>query len=254
MFWFIVWTWFYDKKWFIEKEIETPYGKAEVLIWEIESKKVVILPRHWKNHKNLPHHINQKANIYALKSLQVDKIISFSVCWVLNKNISLAKALIFDDLFFPDNRLWDSQICSFFDKPWKDGRWHLIASSFFDSDMIKDIKDILKNNYEENLTYVHSVWPRFNSKSEIRFFQSIKADAISQTVGPEVILSNELEIPYSFVWFWVDYANGVSSKPTTMDELNENLWKSKQVFEDIIKEMTKKDKTYKFKWFVYKFN
>ena len=88
------------------------------------------------------------------------------------------------------------------------------------------------------LTYGHVNGPRFNSKKEIQFLQNY-CDAISQTCGPEVILANELELPYVLLGFGVDYANGVT-EPTPIETLNAHMAKSKEVFTKLLTELLEK--------------
>jgi 5'-methylthioadenosine phosphorylase len=253
MIWFITGTGFYDYPGMEKKIVKTKFGDAEVLVWKIEGKDIAIICRHWETHQYLPNHINFRANIMALKELWVNSILSFSVAWVINADLDLNMGSTINDLYTPDNRLPNWEICTFFNKPWEKGRWHLIAESFYNSKMNADIKEIMWENLVENSTYVYSIWPRFNSKAEIRGFKNLWGDYVSQTCWPEAILSWELEIPYAQFVYWVDYANWIKSEPTPLEELSQNLENSTPVFKKVLRWLLKKDTKYSFEWFVYRF-
>jgi purine nucleoside phosphorylase len=254
MIWFITWTGFYDYPDLHKKVIETKFWIAEVLVWTIDWKDVAIICRHWETHELLPNHINFRANIIALKELWVRCIVSFSVAWVIDEKLELNKWAIINDLYTPDNRLPNWGICTIFNELWEKWRWHLISESFFNSKINEDIKEIMWENTTLNATYVYSIWPRFNSKAEIRGFKNIWGDYVSQTCWPESILSGELEIPYALFVYGVDYANWVKNEPTSMKELWKNLENSTNVFKKVLKGLLKKDNDYSFEWFVYRFN
>jgi len=254
MIWFITGTGFYDYPDLEKKVVKTKFWMAEVLVWTIEGKEIAIICRHWEKHQYLPNHINFRANIMALKKIWVDAILSFSVAGVINDKLELNKWAIISDLFTPDNRLPNWEICTIFNEPWEKWRWHLIAESFFNLQIWEDIKEILDWDVVEDSTYVYSIWPRFNSKAEIRNFKNIWGDYVSQTCWPEAILSWELEIPYAQFVYGVDYANGVKDIATSMEELSQNLENSKWVFKKVLKWLLKKENNYSFEWFVYRFN
>lgn len=253
MIWFITWTEFYDYPDLEKKIIKTKFWDAEVLVWKIENKEIAIICRHWKGHKFLPNHINFRANILALKEVWVKIILSFSVAWVINPDFLLNKWMIINDLFFPENRLPNWEICTLFSEPWKKWRGHLIAERFFNSKINEDIKEILDWDVIENATYVYSIWPRFNSKSEIKSFKNAGWDCVSQTCWPEAILAWELEIPYAQFCYWVDFANWVKNTPTSIEELSENLKKSTNVFKKVLRWLLKKWNKYDFEGFIYRF-
>ncbi|MBA7686354.1 S-methyl-5'-thioadenosine phosphorylase [subsurface metagenome] len=103
-----------------------------------------------------------------------------------------------------------------------------------------------------NVVYAHANGPRFNTKSEIKMLRNY-ASFVSQTAGPEIVLAGELEIPYALLGFGVDYANGVKKEPTPVEELRDNLKKSKMAFTNVLRELIKKYRVPKFEGFIYRF-
>ncbi|MBT3463844.1 MTAP family purine nucleoside phosphorylase [archaeon] len=244
---------FYDFEGLINKEekiIKTEFGDVNVLLGELSNKKIAYISRHGKNHELLPNMINHRANIFALKQLGAKAIISTTVCGLTNSGLDLAKIIVFDDLYYPDNRLPSGEVCSIYKKPGDKKRGHLIFSSLYNK-TIREI--IIKNNesYDKG-TYGYVNGPRFNSRSEVKMLLQF-TDAISQSAGPEVVLAGELEIPIVLLGFGIDYANGASEKPTPIDVLNDNLKKSKDEFKKVILSFLDNYEEPQFDGFVYRF-
>lgn len=251
---FITGSNFYDHENFSWESVKTKYGTAEFLRGEIANTEVIILPRHGKDHKNLPNHINYLANAEAIKTLQPKAVISFSVCGVLNTEIPLGNPIVPQDFFFPENRLPDGKLCTIFQDNTEEKGHLLPTGNFLDDTIQSNLAEICSADFSPvpSGTYIHSNGPRFNSKTEISYFQSVGGDMISQTCGPEIVLTNELEIPFGMLCFGIDYANGVSETPSSIEELNTNLAKSTAVFKMVIEKMVENGSEYKFGNFVYK--
>ena len=235
----------------VERIVGTDFGNVDVVIGNIAGVEVVFLSRHGKGHEKLPNHINYRASMAAMKKLGVDCVISATVCGILDPSVPLGRPIVFNDLFFPDNRLPNGELCSMFYDIAEKGRGHYIFSSPFSGVMRAKIKKMFPNVLE--LVYAHANGPRFNSRSEIKMFRSY-AGAISQTAGPEVVLAGELEIPILLLGYGVDYANGVCEEPTSMEVLNGNLANSKGVFIDIITAFIEDYDKPSFEGFVYRFD
>jgi len=226
------------------KTVATYFGEVILDIIELKGKEIAHISRHGKNHEILSSQINHRANIAALSSLGVKLIIGTTVCGITNVKLELAKILLFNDLFYPDNRLPNGELCTFFTKIGDPKRGHFMFANPF------SILNNLGNAYE-NVVYGHANGPRFNSKSEINFIKN-HADAISQTCGPETVLSGELEIPYVLMGYGVDYANGIKDQPTPIDELKKNLKNSRSEFQKAIEQILLLQIP-KFEGFVYRF-
>ena len=216
-----------------ECEIENEFGSVSLRKGQLNGVPVVFYSRHGEYHQRLPNMLNYRAYLKAMKDMGVELLVATSVCGVLNKDIPLAKLLLFEDTFFPDNRLPDGELCTMHTREADPQRGHLIAASLINQQSNKNLESF---EAVRELTYGHVNGPRLNSKAEIRFFKQY-ADVISQTCGPEAVLAGELELPYVLLGFGVDYANGVSEIPTSMDELNNNMALSKQVFSEAIQHL-----------------
>lgn len=244
---------FYEKEGFVGEVFDTRFGAVSLLKGEAAGAPCIILPRHGKGHHYLPHQINHRANLLALKQAEATAIVSLSVCGITNPAWGLAKPIVASDLFFPDNRLGDGQICTLFHEPGEPGRGHLLASTLFNSELSQALASGFQSQPLEGI-YGYVPGPRFNTKSEIRALQQLDISFISQTCGPEAVLANELELPYALAGFGIDYANGVVDTPTPVELLNENLTKSKHAFDALIEALQEPKEGFAFQNFVYRFD
>lgn len=234
-----------------EHSVSTKYGECILKIGSVFKRKIAFIARHGKNHSILPNNINHRANLMALKKIGVQALLSTTVCGVLDRALPLTRLVVFDDIHFPDNRLPSGEACTIYDEIGDKNRGHYIFDKPFSERLRQQVINASDNPLISGV-YAYVNGPRFNSKSEIRSLQQY-ASFVSQTAGPEVVLAGELEIPCALVGFGVDYANGVSEKPTPVDVLRENLIKSKSVFVSLIKSLLKSFKEVDFEGFIYRF-
>lgn len=238
-----------DAEIFESQQVSTDYGNVRVDIYDFAGKRVGHIARHGRNHDKLPNMINHRANVRALSKLGAKLIIGTTVCGITKPKIDLGKLLLFTDLYYPDNRLPDGEVCTFYTEPGDAKRGHYLFGSPFH---LRTIQDISGLDTISNVTYGYVNGPRFNSQSEIRMISQY-CDAISQTAGPECVLAGELEIPYVLLGFGVDYANGVAEEPTPVDVLNSNMEKSTTVFAESIETILKNMDSPEFEGFIYRF-
>ena len=111
--------------------VETRFGEAEVAVSEIGPWTVGGISRHRKGHHHLPHTIPHRANLAALKQLGARAALATTVVGVVDPDIPLGRPILFDDLFFPENRLPDGEACTMFPEPGEAGRGHLIQTEPF---------------------------------------------------------------------------------------------------------------------------
>ncbi len=200
----------------------TPYGL--IPLWQSQTSdcQLGVLLRHGPQHAYLPHLVNHRGMIYALKQWQADIIISFSVVGILNRTCPLAQPIVFDDVFFPSNQLPTGEACTFFDRPAQPGRGHFLVSNPLSLSLRHFLLKLIPNPISSGI-YGHVFGPRFSTQIELKYLQSLGITAISQTSGPEFVLAGEFQIPYALIGFGVDYADPDPSCRSSVDELNQNL-------------------------------
>ena len=188
----------------VEKfEVDTPFGQpsAPILQGTLDGKKVVFLARHGIGHVYNPSEVNYRANIYALKSLGVEQIISISACGSLRED------------FAPGHIVVPSQLFDY---------THLRKRSFFEGGLVVHVGvadpfcPTLSTQLYQTLTSVGATahqggamitieGPRFSTKIESNTFRSWGMSLIGMTTSPEAFLAREAEICYTVMAHVTDY-------------------------------------------------
>ncbi len=191
-----------------KETITTPYGTAEVM----RNDKIVLLLRHGEKHTIPPHKINYRANIYALKKLGVERILSINSVGSLNLSLKPGTFFIPND-FMEFTKKREETF-------YEDRVVHIDLTYPFCPELIKVLKSILdKNNFEYSEgTYICTEGPRFETKKEISFYKTL-GDVVGMTLYPEVVLARELEMCYVSICNITNYACGISKNPLTVEEV-----------------------------------
>jgi 5'-methylthioadenosine phosphorylase len=189
-----------------EKHVETPYGvpSSPLLYGSLDGSEIVILSRHGRLHSIPPSEVNNRANLFALKEAGCTHIISSTACGSLREEICRGD-LIIPDQFIDFTR---HRKITFFEE-FKPGKMnHTPMADPFDSKLrdhiISTAKDIGLKIHEKG-TVVTIEGPRFSTRAESRMFRLWGADIINMSLAPEVILANELDLPYAAIAMSTDY-------------------------------------------------
>jgi len=211
----------------IKKEkVDTPFGSPsdEFTIGRLEGIDVVFLPRHGRGHKIMPSELNYRANIYAMKKLGVERIISLSACGSFKKELKPRDIVIVDQFVDRTNM---GRISTFFGEG-------IAAHIAFSEPVCPDLSGVLHKAAKElNVavhkggTYVNMEGPAFSTKAESKLYKSWNMDVIGMTNLPEARLSREAEICYSTACFVTDYDSWHESEtPVTVEMIISNLMKN----------------------------
>jgi 5'-methylthioadenosine phosphorylase len=215
----------------------TPYGDVELTEGSIAGTEVVQLSRHGAGHARLSNHVTHRANLRALLDAGVDGLLSLTVCGAVDPVAPLGALVVFDDLYFPSNRLPDGSLCTWHTEPGATGRGHWIFEAPF-SEPIR--RALLAAAARTGTTvvpagcYGHVDGPRFNSRTEIAALAGLGVTAVSQTAGPEVVLAGEAELPMALLGYVTDYATGVVAEPEPVDALLARMRASPQVLAAVV--------------------
>ena len=186
-----------------EVSVDTPWGppSAAITIAEISGKRVAFLPRHGKGHVYLPHEVNYRANIAALKMIGVGEIIAFSAVGSLKEQI---KPL---DFVLPDQIIdrTRSRPSTFFGNG-------VAAHVSFGHPFCERLHGIVKPEAEALGLTIHTgetlvcmEGPAFSTKAESNLYRSWGAGVINMSTLPEAKLAREAEICYAVVCMCTDY-------------------------------------------------
>lgn len=197
------------------RTVETRFGEAEVAVSEMGPWTVGSVSRHGRGHRHLPHTVPHRANLAALARLGARAVLATTAVGAVDPELALGRPVLFDDLFFPENRLPDGGACTMFPEPGEPGRGHLIQTEPFAPRLRRGMERAAHNLGLEVTVggvYGHVNGPRFNTAAEIRHLAAAGVSAVSQTCGPEAVLAGELELPYCLAGFPVNRALGGESK------------------------------------------
>jgi len=218
------------------RRVGTRFGEAEVTVTQVGPWRVGSISRHGEGHHHLPHTIPHRANIAALDTLGARAVLATTAVGAVDPGVRLGCPIVFDDLFFPGNHLPDGGACTMFAEPGEPERGHLIQSEPFSPRLRRGIESAARSLGLEATVggvYGHTNGPRFETKPEIRWLRAAGVSAVSQTCGPEAVLSGELGLSYGLVGFPVNYATGVS-EPEPKEVLERLLGQSAEVLSQLV--------------------
>jgi 5'-methylthioadenosine phosphorylase len=186
-----------------EIKVKTPFGDPSeaIVTGTVEGKRVAFLARHGRGHRILPTEINYRANIYALKSLGVDRIISVSAVGSLKEELAPGEFLVADQ--FVDRT--KNRISTFFGGG-------LVAHVTFDKPTCPQVSGVLADasvhcavRVHRNGTYVCIEGPQFSTLAEAHMHRAMGFDVIGMTNVTEAKLAREAELCYGSIAMITDY-------------------------------------------------
>ena len=217
-----------------EVELNTPFGEPSdiVTIGTLQSTRVAFLPRHGRGHHISPAELPARANIYALKSLGVEHIISISAVGSLKEDIHPL------DLVVPDQLIdrTRSRANTFF------GRGLVAHVGFADpfcpalSRILYEAARTAAANVHQGGTCVVIEGPTFSTRAESFLYRSWGASVVGMTTLPEAKLAREAEICYATLAFVTDYdCWHQSEESVTVEMVIANLQRSVETAKGTVK-------------------
>jgi 5'-methylthioadenosine phosphorylase len=201
--------------------VRTPYGRVEVLVGGFGSKRVAFLPRHGRKHEHPPHLVNYRANLWALRSLGVERVLAVSACGSLNPRMRPGELVLLDQ-FLDFTR---SRPATFY----TGGRKRVVHVDLTEPYCPELRRILLEAAEEEGVrlhprgTYVCTEGPRFETAAEIRAFRRLGGDLVGMTNVPECVLARELEMCYAAVGLVTNFAAGLAGTKLTHTEVAERM-------------------------------
>jgi 5'-methylthioadenosine phosphorylase len=186
-----------------EHALETPFGRpsAPVVTGVLEGQRVAFLARHGIGHHLTPSEVNYRANIYALKMLGVERMVSISACGSLREDYAPGDLVIPDQLF----DLTRDRKRSFFGEG-------LVAHVGVADPFCPDLSEQLFRACQTTGATVHQggalitiEGPRFSTKAESNTYRAWGMSLIGMTTSPEAFLAREAEICYAVMAHVTDY-------------------------------------------------
>ena len=229
-----------------EEKIETPFGAPSdaFLIGTLEGERVAFLPRHGRGHKLTPTELPFRANIYAMKMLGVEYILSVSAVGSLQEKYAPMDFLIPDQFF--DRTRARAEESTFFGKG-------IVGHITFAHPVCSELGDILEDSCKtvENLTvhrggtYLCMEGPAFSTKAESNVYRSWGMDVIGMTNLQEAKLAREAEIAYATLALVTDYdcwyeGHDDVTAQMVIEYLNKNVRNAQMVLKEAVKRVAAK--------------
>jgi 5'-methylthioadenosine phosphorylase len=186
-----------------EIRVKTPFGEPSdaIVLGTLEGKRVAFLARHGRGHRILPGEINFRANLYAMKLLGVERIISVSAVGSLKEELRPGEFLV-PDQFFDRTK---GRVSTFFG----DG---LVAHVAFANPTCEEMSTVLGDAsthcgvpVHRRGTYVCMEGPQFSTLAEANFHRQMHFEVIGMTNVTEAKLAREAEICYATIAMITDY-------------------------------------------------
>ena len=217
-----------------EHDLDTPFGKtsAPIVVGILEGEQVAFLARHGIGHHITPTEVPYRANIYALKSLGVERIVSISACGSLREEFAPGHIVIPDQIYDNTHR----RPRTFFE----DG---LVAHVSVADPFCSDLSDQLESAVglaggvkHRGGGFITIEGPRFSTRAESNTYRSWGMSIVGMTASPEAFLAREAEICYATMAHVTDYdVWHVSEAPVTVEMVIQTLNKNTKIAQDAIR-------------------
>lgn len=190
-----------------EIKVDTPYGPPSdsLMLAQISGRSVAFLPRHGRNHTIPPHKINYRANVWAMRSIGVEAVISPCAAGSLQAHVKPGDFVVCDQFVDRTN----GRIDTFYDGPIVT---HVSPADTYDPTLRKiAVETIREHSIEchDGGTVVVIQGPRFSTKSESKWFHDAGWEVINMTQYPEAYLCRELGMSVVNISLITDYDSGV---------------------------------------------
>ena len=222
-----------------EYDLNTPYGKpsAPIIGGELDGIPVVFLARHGIGHRLSPSEVNYRANIYALKMLGAERIVSINACGSLREDYAPGDIIIPDQIFdFTRDRKR-----SFFGEGLVA---HISIADPFCSDLSSSVVQATRQTGATTHvggTFIIIEGPRFSTRAESNVFRSWGMSLIGMTASPEAFLAREAEICYTVMAHVTDYdVWHISEEPVTVEKVIEILMRNTELANQAIHNLVKR--------------
>ncbi|VUD48845.1 S-methyl-5'-thioinosine phosphorylase [Thalassocella blandensis] len=201
--------------------IETPYGSVNCTKGKIGVNVICFIARHGGSHNVLPHLVNYRANIAALKQMQVEEIIALNAVGSITEDfppgIFVLPDQIVDYTYGRDHTFVDSNASL---------THHIDFSYPFSRDLKQRILlaiQATENQCKDGGVYACTQGPRLETAAEIKRLAQDGCNLVGMTMMPEAALARELSIAYASICLPVNWAAGVTKEVITIEAIMAQL-------------------------------
>jgi purine nucleoside phosphorylase len=224
-------------------DVDTSWGRVRLYQVQMNAHTAYLIYRHGIPHSCLPHQINFRGYIEALKLYGCTSLLLTSSVGVLRAEIPLYTPLLAHDLLMPFNRLPTGEVCTLFPSPVSNQGHLVLQDGIFSSDLNQMLSTLFKEmdiDQGPSVTFAYVPGPRTKTKAENHFWRHCGADVNSMSIGPEVVLANEAGIPTSALLighkYSLDHSQLDQTNPNhshTQETIQDSLLFSRKIVEDV---------------------
>jgi 5'-methylthioadenosine phosphorylase len=219
-----------------ERQIETPFGppSSPLYIGQLDGRSVAFLARHGIGHTLSPTEVKYRANVYAMKMLGVERLISVSACGSLREDFQPGEMVVPDQLY--DNT--KNRKMSFFEGG-------LVAHVDVADPFCPDLSEYLADSVEaagatvhRGGSYVTIEGPRFSTRAESNTYRAWGMSIVGMTTCPEAFLAREAEMCYSVLAHVTDYdVWKAAEEPVTVEMVFRILKKNTEIAQQALRQL-----------------
>jgi 5'-methylthioadenosine phosphorylase len=233
-----------------EVKVDTPFGSPSdaFIVGTLEGERVAFLPRHGRGHRFTPTEVPFRANIYAMKSLGVERILSASAVGSLQEQYAPLDMVIPDQFF--DRTRGRVKESTYFGEG-------IVAHMSFAHPVCGELGDVLQEacgaadvQVHRGGTYLCMEGPAFSSVAESNVYRSWGMDIIGMTNLQEAKLAREAEICYATLALVTDYdcwhpSHDAVSVETVIEYLNKNVRNAQTIMRESVRRLKGTERTCK---------
>ncbi|HEX3279911.1 MAG TPA: S-methyl-5'-thioadenosine phosphorylase [Pyrinomonadaceae bacterium] len=233
-----------------EVELETPFGKPSdaFIVGTLEGEAVAFLPRHGRGHSFTPTEVPYRANIYAMKMLGVERILSASAVGSLQEQYAPLDMVIPSQFF--DRTRARARESTFFGEG-------IVAHVTFAHPVCSEVGDVLEHackvtqvKTHRGGTYLCMEGPAFSTKAESEVYRSWGMDVIGMTNLQEAKLAREAEICYATLALVTDYdcwhpGHDDVTIDIVVEYLNKNVRNAQLIMKEAVKQLASSERNCK---------
>lgn len=223
---------------FTRRELSTPFGEPSgpVVLGRLEGRPVAFLARHGEGHRLNPSEVNYRANLYALKAVGVERVVSVSACGSLRPEIEPGRLVVPDQLFDATR----GRPRSFFGEGVV---VHLSAPDPFCpalSERLAVAAEAAGAAVIRGGTTITIEGPRFSTRAESRAYRAWGMSIIGMTTAPEAFLAREAELCYAVLAHVTDYdVWHLDERPVTVEMVVEQIRRNAVQAEAVLRQLVR---------------
>ena len=221
-----------------EYKVDTPFGRpsAPIIVGTLEGLRVAFLARHGIGHHITPSEVPYRANMYALKSLGTQRVISISACGSLKEELAPGQIVIPDQIY--DNT--HGRARSFFGEGLVA---HISVADPFCMDTSNQLEAAVRSaggTVHRGGAFITIEGPRFSTKAESNTYRSWGMSIVGMTAAPEAFLAREAEMCYATMAHVTDYdVWHVSEAPVTVEMVIQTLNKNTALAQQALRSLAR---------------